>query len=271
MDKGKKEVFNFANNLATQLRGIVSEYNSASHRLLDQKLREADPVFDQRAAAVDKQYFTMMRLIENLEDMCHLDLEASLRVQDTDMVTLVGDVCQKAESALGNPARHVAFRCPMGTLLWAVNATTIERALYHLLSNGLKYSSEDIVVSLTKEKKQLVLSVTDTGCGMDAKTQANYLPPTEDAAFHIDVKNGLEMGLHFVQAIAIRHGGTMTIKSELGQGTTVTLRLPAVDKGNLSVGDVAQSIYVTKSGYNTTLAQLADALDVEAFRLSNQG
>lgn len=271
MDKGQKEIFNFANNLATQLRGIASEYNSANHRLLDQKLREADPALDKRAAAVDKQYFTMMRLIENLEDMHHLDLERSLRMQDTDLVTLVGDVCQKAEGALGNPERHVVFRCPLGTLRWGVNAASIERALYHLLSNALKHSRDDIVVSLAKEKKQLVLSVTDTGCGMDATTQADYLPRANNTAFSINVKNGFEMGLHFVQAIAIRHGGTMSIKSKLGQGTTVTLRLPVIDNVSVSVGDVGQSIYITKSGYNTTLTQLADALDAQAFCLNNQG
>lgn len=268
MENEQKKMMDFACNMAAELRCIASELNSASHRMMDTQQREVDPVMDREMAAIDKQYFTLMRLIENLEQIHYLDVQTPLVMHYTDMVTLVGDICEKSEGAMGNPQRHVVFRCPMGTLMWGVNVSGMERALYHLVSNGLKHSQDSVEVSMAVEKKQLVLSVGDMGCGMDEKQLVEALKMPKPAEKY---SHGLGLGLPFVQAIATHHGGTLTIESQVGKGTTVTMRLPVVDKTKIQLSDVARQRYVTKSGYNTTLTQLADALAVEAFRLRNQG
>lgn len=271
MDMGQKEILDFAYNLSVELRRILSEFNSASHQLVDAKQRETDPVLDRSAAALDKQYYTMVRLMENLSDVRYLDDQAPLVMQYTDMVSLVGDICEKSEGVIGSGNRHIVFRCPVAKLVWGINVKAVERAVYHLLSNALKYSQDTIEVSLAEEKRNLILTVTDTGCGMGESAQEQALMVPKPTDLYTAVSGGFGLGLPIVQAIVIHHGGTLSIESQEGKGTEVRLAFPMADKANIQLGDVEGLPYITKTGYNPTLRQLADALDVEAFCLRNQG
>ncbi|WP_409967645.1 HAMP domain-containing sensor histidine kinase [Bengtsoniella intestinalis] len=268
MDKDQKDLFDFAYNLSGTLRRQLSELYSASHTLLDGEKREDDPILDGKAAAFDKQYFAMVRLMENLSDVRYLDMGALLPLQYGDLVTLVGDVCQKSQSASG---RTIVFRCPEAKVVWGMNVKGIERALYHLLSNSLKFSQDAVEVHLSQQQGQVVLSVTDSGCGMDEKAVAAALALPKPTDVYTAVNGGFGLGLPIVQAIAAHHGGTMTIDSQRGKGTTVQLYLPKTDRSKICVGDVEAMPYITKSGFNPTLIQLADALPSEAFCLRNQG
>lgn len=78
-------------------------------------------------------------------------------------------------------------------------------------------------LSAEVENDFVVLKVADTGIGMDEETHSQCLEPF----FTTKMENGTGLGLSIAYGIVQRHGGSMEIKSTLGEGTTFMLRLPA--------------------------------------------
>ena len=73
------------------------------------------------------------------------------------------------------------------------------------------------------EQTDLVLSVEDTGVGMDARRAERAFDD-----FFTTKPTGTGLGLAFVRRVALAHGGTASLTSDVGKGTRVELRLPAV-------------------------------------------
>ena len=106
----------------------------------------------------------------------------------------------------------------------------IERALTNLLSNALRHSPQGgrITLSIARstDEERLWLSVQDTGTGIDAAD----LPHIFDRFFTRSHKDGAQqgsgLGLAIVKRVVELHGGTIEVKSVLGEGTLFRFSLP---------------------------------------------
>jgi PAS domain S-box-containing protein len=110
-----------------------------------------------------------------------------------------------------------------------VDADLLAQAVTNLVANAIKYShpSNEIIVELRADRDALWVEVADHGHGIPADSLAHVfekfyrVPRLEDA----DV-SGTGLGLAFVREIAERHGGRITVTSEVGVGSVFSLRLP---------------------------------------------
>ncbi len=103
-------------------------------------------------------------------------------------------------------------------------------AIYNLIENAMKFTGDGDLVALRlyTEDNELIIEVEDTGQGIppeDLPYVWEELYRSKDA--HGIVGSGL--GLAMVWTIADRHGGEVDIRSQLGVGTTVLMRLPTHD------------------------------------------
>jgi signal transduction histidine kinase len=156
--------------------------------------------------------------------------QIDLVMQLADLVALV-----RAEVTLqqGITTAH-AFRMdvPDGPLWCACDRLRIGRVLANLLDNAVKYSPDGGVVNVrlgtevAAGRRQAVLTVRDQGMGIPAADLAHIGEAFYRAGNVAGVVRGTGIGLAGVKQIVAQHGGTVTIASAEGSGTTVTVRLP---------------------------------------------
>ena len=106
------------------------------------------------------------------------------------------------------------------------NEQLLTTALFNLLDNACKYSTEAVLVRLGHQGTQLEVVIQDTGIGIATPE----LPRVTNALYRAENSRhmpGYGLGLTATQKIVERHGGTLHLASEQGQGTTATLLLPA--------------------------------------------
>ena len=104
----------------------------------------------------------------------------------------------------------------------------IKQLVLILVDNAIKYTdSGSITVSLSRSEKEIVLTVSDTGCGIGAEHQDKifdrFYRVTETRNLNQD---GSGLGLSIAKWIVQEHGGTIAVSSALGVGTVFTASFP---------------------------------------------
>ncbi|WDE03508.1 response regulator [Thalassomonas viridans] len=113
----------------------------------------------------------------------------------------------------------------------SMQADALERIVFNLLSNALKYSplNSCIQVSSQINNNELLLKVSDNGCGIAQSEQEKILQPFQRAESQENQKiPGTGLGLAIVCELVNLHQGKLAIDSELGQGASFTVTLPVV-------------------------------------------
>ena len=101
----------------------------------------------------------------------------------------------------------------------------------NLLSNAVKFTDEGgrVEVKLKKEGEKAIVSVTDTGCGLSAESGARIFEKFyQGDTSHASEGNGL--GLALVKKVIDVLGGTLSVSSEVGKGSTFTVLLKGVEE-----------------------------------------
>jgi PAS domain S-box-containing protein len=105
----------------------------------------------------------------------------------------------------------------------------LERILYNLLENAVKYSPQggEIRVSARPQKEHLVIEVSDQGIGISPADQAKLFAPFQRLEeSRPDGVRGVGLGLLVCQRLVEAHGGQIWVKSEPGHGSTFFFTLP---------------------------------------------
>jgi cell cycle sensor histidine kinase DivJ len=101
----------------------------------------------------------------------------------------------------------------------------------NLVSNALKFTPRggSVTVTLHADGSVLELVVADSGVGISVEDLHRLGRPYEQAGGPAQRAAGTGLGLSLVRSFAELHGGEMDIESRLGEGTTVTVRLPVIE------------------------------------------
>ena len=114
--------------------------------------------------------------------------------------------------------------------LWiAGDALRLEQVLYNLLGNAMKYSPHGgaITLSITAQDNTVRVAVRDEGIGIPARDLPHLFERFYRASnVSADNISGVGIGLYVVQEIVRLHGGTVTVESQEGRGSTFTICLP---------------------------------------------
>ena len=134
------------------------------------------------------------------------------------LTTLVG----RFDRLIGekNAALHVD--CPASMLIFC-DPDKLSQILINLITNSIKAISQGgrIAVMATGDKNWVNLEISDNGCGISEEELTHVFE-----RFYKGRNGGLGLGLAIVKELVKAQGGTITVKSRIGSGTTFCLRLP---------------------------------------------
>ena len=103
----------------------------------------------------------------------------------------------------------------------------LNQVLGNLLSNAIKYTPEGGTVSVvaSADQRGIVVEVCDTGPGIAPAEQERIFEPFYRSQAHRRFPQGLGLGLTIARDLVEAHGGTLTLSSEVGQGSCFAVRL----------------------------------------------
>lgn len=224
-------VANASHELRTPLASIIGYMET-----LEDEGEDIDP------KQANRFYSTVLREARRLQtlvdDLMSLSrVEAEKHDQPREKLKLAPLVRQAARDGAG-PDRfeRVAMTIDDPELSVRGDARQLEQLVRNLVDNALKYGGEDKPVSVTLQKGQrdmAVLTVRDHGDGIAPE----HLPHLTRRFYRTDpgrsrAAGGTGLGLAICKHIVERHRGRLDIDSKLGDGTTVTVRLPLVETGD---------------------------------------
>ncbi|ALE07610.1 hypothetical protein AL755_06235 [Arthrobacter sp. ERGS1:01] len=146
----------------------------------------------------------------------------------TDVAALIADTVASAAPAAARNGVELVTEVP-AQLRAMVDAGRIGQALDNLVSNAIKYSpgGGTVTVRAWHDGADVLCEVADTGMGMNDAEQAQAFTKffRADPAVELSIP-GLGLGLLITKTIVAKHGGTISIESERGVGTTLRMVLP---------------------------------------------
>ncbi|WP_289055585.1 tetratricopeptide repeat-containing sensor histidine kinase [Carboxylicivirga marina] len=158
----------------------------------------------------------------------------------TPLLPLIKQTVQLLDKSINT--RHVKFEYDIPkTLVVQVDMNMLRTIIRNLVSNALKYSPENglITISTEKNKASLHFYVSDQGHGMTAEETQSIFKKKETYFIGSEMTaKGTGLGLILCKEFVERHGGSIWIESEKGVGTKVCFSIPAKGIKTKSVSDL---------------------------------
>jgi signal transduction histidine kinase len=220
----------FLAHMSHELRTPLNAIMGYSEIIRDQLFGPDNPRYSQYAGFVHQGGAYLLSLIETLLDLAKIEAETyelkAERFPISEALDVAITTVRPAAERQGVILTTVAMIS--GNIL--AERRGLIQILINLLSNAVKFSSKDGSVRLVAEmtdKGELSIHVEDTGIGMTAEDIENAFEPFRrgNPTVSRDIE-GAGLGLAISQRIAVLHGGSISIKSTPGLGSTVTLVLP---------------------------------------------
>jgi two-component system cell cycle sensor histidine kinase PleC len=222
----------FLANMSHELRTPLNAVIGFSELIHSDQFRTKPERHREYAGIIHASGHHLLALINDILDLAKIEAgEWQLHEKSVDVgrlvadcIKLVGPAAEARRISLGSEA------APDLPLLHA-DVRAVRQVLLNLLSNAIKFTPPEGSVTVIAQHEAngcLALAVRDTGMGIAPADQARVFENFGQGRHDVVTSDkGTGLGLPIVKGLVEAHGGTITLESEVGEGTTVTVRLPA--------------------------------------------
>ena len=215
----------FFANISHEFRTPLTLINSPLEQMIEGTLK----------GDLQKYYRIMLRngrrlleLVNQLLDLSRLESgKLQLQVAQNDLAQFVRAITGSFESLAVRRQIDLHLRLPEFPLTCYFDRDKVEKILVNLISNAFKFTGENgrILVTLKGDGQQAELRVTDTGMGIPADQLSNLF----DRFYYStqsEVQAGSGLGLSLTKELVELHGGTISVDSKEGKGSSFIVVLP---------------------------------------------
>jgi len=218
----------FVATVSHELRTPLTSISGYAELLLS---GDTDPNHHRMIEVIDRNARRLLTLVEDLLTLSRVDSGETAPMNEMiDLGELISAATVVLEPSLDSAGVRVEPLVAAGLPAVLGNRSQLERVLLNLLSNAIKFSETGGTVTVRADQTgdDVQVSIEDTGIGIPpdehAKLFTRFFRTAEARRRAIQ---GTGLGLAVVREIVERHHGEVGVRSALGQGTTMTVSLPA--------------------------------------------
>ena len=220
---------NMSHELRTPLNAIIGFSEVISAEMFGPL---SNPRYLDYAGYINASGNHLLRLINDILDLSKAEsgkLELNEEAVDLESVIQPSILFVSQQAASGGV--RLAVRLPPDLPHLRADGIKLQQMLINLLSNAVKFSSrgsEVVLAAAVEPSGMLAIAVSDTGIGIAQADIPKVLEPFRQVDSALSRKfQGTGLGLSLTKRLIELHGGGIAIDSEVGSGTTVTIRFPA--------------------------------------------
>jgi signal transduction histidine kinase len=239
----------FLTTMSHELRTPLNSILGFAKILSDAPSVAADPKLSRYADNILTSGRMLLEMINDLLDLAKIEAgRLQVRCEKVSPPDIAEALCNMVRPLLAETPLKLSYEVDPATPLMLTDATKVQQILYNLLSNAIKFTAEgEVRLSIRPvEDHRVVFAVSDTGPGIPHDEQVRIFERfTQLDSSYTRRYRGTGLGLSIVKELTGLLGGTVSVASEVGQGSTFTVVLPvdssaeegrAADEGGPSAG-----------------------------------
>ena len=174
----------------------------------------------------------LLKLINSLLDLSKIESgQMEIEKKDFQIIILLKDVIELLEPLFKE--KSIKYEISLETkdqLIVYSDAAKIRQILINIIGNAIKFTEPEgrIEIKVSQNGNDFDISIKDTGCGIIDEQQKKIFNIFHqvNSSYNSEINKGTGLGLTLVQCLVELLGGSITLKSKIGEGSTFTIRLP---------------------------------------------
>ena len=220
----------FVANVSHELRTPITNVRSYAETLVDMGEEIAPADRENFLNVILNESDRMTKIVQDLLLLSKFDAgDNDLRMEPFDLSASARNICSALLLNVKKRGMHMTLEAPETPVTCCGDRARIEQVLVNIVTNAIRYTPDggSVTVRVGQGPGQVWFSVEDTGIGIPKAD----MPHIFDRFYRVDKARsrslgGSGLGLAIAREIVERHGGSIAIDSEPGEGTTVTVTLP---------------------------------------------
>ncbi len=226
----------FINNMTHEFKTPISTISLACEALGDKDIIKSKSLYDNYINVINEENRRLGGMAERILQSASLEKgQIILKHEEVDVHEVINESIKNIQLQVEKKGGRITTEFNAESFVISVDKVHFTNVIFNLLDNANKYSpvTPEIKIMTENSYSGILISVQDNGTGISKANQKKifeklYRIPTGN----IHNVKGFGLGLSYVKTIIERHGGKITLESELNKGTKFIIYLPLNNKAN---------------------------------------
>ncbi len=220
----------FISNMTHEFKTPISTISLACEVLSDKSVEKSPDRVNNYVKMIGDENKRLSLLVENILQTAILDKgQFKLKIQPIDIHLLIEQTITNIKLQVENKEGKITTQLEAVNSVINADRVHVTNIIFNLIDNALKYSkaSPHINIRTRNAQQGIIIAVRDNGIGISKENQKRIF----DTMYRVPTGNihnvkGFGLGLSYVKAVVEKHGGSISVESELEKGSEFTVYIP---------------------------------------------
>ncbi len=219
----------FINNMTHELKTPISILSAASEAMTNFNVLDKPEKTQQYLGIFKKEIERLSGMVEKVLNIAIYEkANFALKLEETNLHEMLEGM-QERYAVVPHKDVKIDYQNQLSNPELRVDKVHFTNILNNLLDNAIKYSKEKVTIAIKtfEDAQHAIIQISDDGIGISKGQQERIF----DKFYRVPTGNlhnvkGFGLGLSYVKRMVEKHGGEISVRSELGKGSTFTISIP---------------------------------------------